>query len=80
MNAASASGHVASIDDLSGIDTEDDHFDDDEPVQSDEEEQSDALAIPLKLSRVYKRTLEILGDSLVSGSLPRYQSSGSQSP
>ncbi|KEF55391.1 uncharacterized protein A1O9_08141 [Exophiala aquamarina CBS 119918] len=80
MNAASASGHVASVEDSSEIDTEDDRFDDDAPVQSDEEERSDAWVIPLKLSRVYKRTLEILGDSLVRGSLPRNQSSGSQCP
>lgn len=84
VNAASASGHVASIEDLSEIDTEDDDdeddVDDDATVENDEEEQADALAVPLKLSRVYKRTLEILGDSLVSGSLPQYQNSGSQAP
>jgi len=80
VNAASASGHVATMEDLSEIDTEDDHFEDGEPVQSDQEDQPDALAVPLKLSRVYKRTLEILGDSLISGSLPRYQGSGSLIP
>lgn len=79
VNAASASGHVASIEDSSEIDTEDDD-DDGTTVQNDEEEQSDTLAVPLKLSRVYKRTLEILGDSLVSGSLPQHQNSGSQAP
>lgn len=82
VNAASASGHPASTADISDIDSdeEDVNMDDDITVQNDEDEQLDALTVPLKLSRVYKQTLEILGESLVSGSLPQHQTSSIQAP
>ncbi|KAK5048982.1 hypothetical protein LTR84_005404 [Exophiala bonariae] len=73
VNAASASGYAASAPAISEIDSEDDDDDtdmgdDDITVRTDEE--LDVLPISLRLSRVYKQTLEILGDSLTSGSLP----------
>ncbi|KIW99788.1 uncharacterized protein Z518_10716 [Rhinocladiella mackenziei CBS 650.93] len=65
VHSASASGHVASIQDISDVETEDEDEDD--------SRQQQTLSISLRLSRIYKRTLEILGDSLVTNSLPQNQ-------
>ena len=77
VNVASSSGALTGVQDLSDIDTEDED-ESDTPIEGDDDTVSDhprALSIPLSLSRVYKRTLEILGDSLVESSLPLNESS-----
>lgn len=86
VNAASASGYAASTADISEIDSDEEDDDDDEAnIDSDdiavrEDEQLSASTIPLKLSRVYKQTLEILGDSLASGTLPQHPTSTVEAP
>ena len=61
VNCASSAGYAASVPDLSSDDDTEDEEDapwpDDGPIQNDE-------AIGMALSKIYKRTLEILGDSL----------------
>jgi ribosomal protein L12E/L44/L45/RPP1/RPP2 len=71
VNAASASGQAASIHDLSDADTEDDEDEGDE--DDDDVDRSDSMAVSLGVSKIYRRTLEILGDSLVSDALPPHQ-------
>ncbi len=72
VNAAFGSGHASSIQDLSEIDTEDDEDDTDEDGGNNID-PSDSMALSLGVSKIYKRTLEILGDSLVSDTLPGAQ-------
>ncbi|OAL40564.1 hypothetical protein AYO20_00300 [Fonsecaea nubica] len=69
VNAASGSGHDARIHDLSETETEDD----DKDAEEDDEQQQN-MSISLGLSRIYKRTLEILGDSLVADVVLQTQS------
>lgn len=73
VRAASASGHGASLHEVSEVDTEDD--DDD---QSDDVDETNDESIPLGLARIYKRTLEILGDSLIPDTLPEGEGSTSK--
>lgn len=65
VNAATGSGHSASIQDMSEIETEDDEDEDEDDMDEGDEDLS-SMSISLRLSKIYKRTLEILGDSLVS--------------
>jgi len=72
VNVASASGHASSIYELSEADTEDD----DEEGSDDENEEPDDesnMSISLGLSKIYKRTIEILGDSLGTAAEPQIQ-------
>ncbi|KIY01911.1 uncharacterized protein Z520_02049 [Fonsecaea multimorphosa CBS 102226] len=72
VNAASGSGHDARIiHDVSETETEDDDKDTEE-----DDDQPQNMSISLGLSRIYKRTLEILGDSLVTEIVPQAQSNG----
>jgi ribosomal protein L12E/L44/L45/RPP1/RPP2 len=72
VNVASASSLASSVQDLSETDTED--HEDDGSEEADEEQQDESnMSISLALSRVYKRTLEILGDSLVMNEEPQIQ-------
>lgn len=68
VNAAASSGHDARLQDITDTETEDDY--DEDEAQFDDEE---SLSIPLAISRIYKRTLEILGDALVSHVPPEPQ-------
>lgn len=73
VNTASGSGYTESVQDISETETEDeDEEDPDEPEEGDYD-QEDSMSISLRLSKVYKRTLEILGDSLVTQPLPPAQ-------
>ncbi|OAP65001.1 hypothetical protein AYL99_00973 [Fonsecaea erecta] len=71
VNAASGSGHDARVHDLSETETEDD---DKDPEEDDDQPQN--MSISLGLSRIYRRTMEILGDSLVADTLPQARSNG----
>ncbi|KAL2414218.1 hypothetical protein ABEF95_005404 [Exophiala dermatitidis] len=66
VRAASASGHQASIHDISEVDTTDEEDEDPEDNDEDDGDDLDSDSISLSIAKVYKRTLEILGDSLVS--------------
>ncbi|KIW94255.1 uncharacterized protein Z519_05571 [Cladophialophora bantiana CBS 173.52] len=71
VNAASGSGHDARIHDLSETETEDDEKDTEEDDEGEDLPQN--MSISLGLSRIFKRTLEILGDSLVADVPPQAQ-------
>ena len=71
VNAASASGALSSFQDVSDMETYDEDSDTSlEPDDDQDTQDSGTLSIPLSLSRVYKKTLEILGDSLIDNTLP----------
>ncbi|KAI1622093.1 hypothetical protein EDD37DRAFT_696541 [Exophiala viscosa] len=63
VNVALASGHASSVHELSDADTEDDD-EDRSDGENDEPDDESNMSISLGLSKIYKRTLEILGDSL----------------
>jgi hypothetical protein len=71
VNAAFEGGHAASIQDLTDLETEDEDEEDSE--EDDIHATQAAASMPLALSKIYKRTLEILGDSLATHSLPQIQ-------
>lgn len=67
VNAATSSGHIAGAPEVS--ETEDE--DDDEPSEvEDDDDDPQSMSIYMALSKTYKKTLEILGDSLVVNSPP----------
>jgi hypothetical protein len=71
VNAASSSGHAATVQDITETDTDND---DNEMVGADEDDEDEqSMSVSLALSRIYKRTLEILGDSLVTTEPPQPQ-------
>lgn len=72
VNVASASGLASSVQDLSETDTEDHEEDGSEEADEQQEDESN-MSISLGLSKVYKKTLEILGDSLVMNEEPQIQ-------
>jgi hypothetical protein len=61
INTASASGRSTRVDDLS--DDDESEFDD---ATATHEDEIDDERIALALSRIYRSTLEILGDSLAT--------------
>lgn len=76
VNAASSSGVLTSVQDLSEVDSDDQDSDTTvEPDNGQDAQQSRTFSIPLSLSRVYKKTLEILGDSLIDNPLVEDQNS-----
>ena len=72
VNAASTSGHTANIQEFSDIETDDE---DDDKSEDDEDdlEPSGSPSVSLGLSKIYKRSVEILGDSLVLDAVPQHQ-------
>lgn len=72
VRAASASGHQANIHDISEVDTTDED-EDQEDNDGDDGGDLDSDSISLGIAKVYKRTLEILGDSLVSEVLSQHE-------
>ncbi|OCT44342.1 hypothetical protein CLCR_06229 [Cladophialophora carrionii] len=74
VNAASSSGHAASVLDITDTDTDDDDNQREEVEQGDEDDEDEqSMSVALALSRIYKRTLEILGDSLITSVSPQPQ-------
>lgn len=71
VNAASSGGYGARLQDITDSETDDD--DDENETELDDEDDEEAMSIPLAVSRIYKRTLEILGDSLVNNVPPQPQ-------
>ncbi|KAJ9612999.1 hypothetical protein H2200_002940 [Cladophialophora chaetospira] len=71
VNAAATSGHNARLQDLTDTETDDD--DEEDEVDSDDEDEEESIRIPLAISRIYNRTLEILGDALVTSTSPQPQ-------
>jgi hypothetical protein len=62
VNCASTAGYTTSVQDLSLSDDTDDDEDDERSAQPYASNGNDAVGIAL--SKIYKRTLEILGDTL----------------
>jgi hypothetical protein len=62
VNCASAAGYTASVQDLSLSDDTDEDDDEEQLTEHDASNGDDAIGIAL--SKIYKRTLEILGDAL----------------
>ncbi|EXJ93779.1 hypothetical protein A1O1_02172 [Capronia coronata CBS 617.96] len=73
VRAASASGHEASIQDVSETDTDEADGGESDYVERNSDDPGSSMSVSLELARIYKRTLEILGDSLTSGALPQDQ-------
>ncbi|EXJ55148.1 hypothetical protein A1O7_08073 [Cladophialophora yegresii CBS 114405] len=74
VNAASSNGHAASVQDVTDADADVDDNERDEEGQRDEDDDDEQpMSVALALSRIYKRTLEILGDSLVTSVPPQPQ-------
>ncbi|EXJ92058.1 hypothetical protein A1O3_00608 [Capronia epimyces CBS 606.96] len=73
VRAASASGHDASVHDISGTDTDDEEDELSDDVDESNDDPPSSLPISLGVAKIYKRTLEILGDSLVPNTLPQNQ-------
>ena len=72
VNAASSGGHAAGVHDISETETEDDDDGLDEAEDGDEIDPQN-MSISFAVSRIYKGTLEILGDSLVANFPPQAQ-------
>jgi hypothetical protein len=62
VNCASAAGYAASVQDLSLSDDTDEDEDEEQLTEPSVTNENDAIGIAL--SKIYKRTLEILGDAL----------------
>ncbi|KAK5207583.1 hypothetical protein LTR41_006627 [Exophiala xenobiotica] len=73
VNVASSAGHSARISDLSELDTENEDEEDTDGTIEDHRDGTSGISTSLGLSKIYKRTLEILGDSLLDGIFPQVQ-------
>ena len=76
VNVASSAGHSGGIRDLSGLDTEDEDEGDTDDTIEDHGDGTNGMSMSLDISKIYKRTLEILGDSLLDGTFPQVQDTG----
>lgn len=72
VNIASAGGYLNGIRDISELETEDEEEEESDD-DGDDDEPSQVMSISLGISKIYKRTLEILGDALVSSTPPQEQ-------
>ncbi|KIV86621.1 hypothetical protein PV11_02221 [Exophiala sideris] len=79
VNVASASGLASSVYDLSETDAEDDDEEGSDDAEEEQEDESN-MSISLGLSKIYKRTLEILGDSLGTAAEPQIQDDNGDIP
>jgi hypothetical protein len=73
VNVASSAGHSSRISDISELDTEDEAEEDTDDTTEDHGDGTTGMSMSLGLSKIYKRTLEILGDSLLDGTFPKVQ-------
>lgn len=73
VNVASSSGLSTNIEDVSELETEEEEEEDTDDTNAEQGAQSNDMSRSLAISKIYKRTLEILGDSLDTSALPRGQ-------
>jgi ribosomal protein L12E/L44/L45/RPP1/RPP2 len=73
VNVASSAGHSARMSDFSELDTENEDEEDTDDTIEDHRDGTSGMSMSLGLSKIYKRTLEILGDSLLDGTFPQVQ-------
>jgi hypothetical protein len=65
VNAATSSGYAARVEDVTDTETEEEDYTTDTSAMEDQAESSQNMSISIALSKVYSRTLDILGDSLI---------------
>ncbi|KAK6381675.1 hypothetical protein LTS17_004734 [Exophiala oligosperma] len=75
VNVASSSGLSTNIGDVSELETEEEEEEEEETddTNTGQDTQANDMSRSLAISKIYKRTMEILGDSLDSSTLPRGQ-------